>query len=108
MPKGHVFDEYPYADGKMSHFCERYRNGELDKKAAGWVNPSDFEDAVPCSNASQGTSDAGRTQSRSIASPYMSLRAERSNLPCRELRLPRRCAPRNDMAVACPTTLHSP
>ena len=47
LPKGHVFDEYPYADGKMSHLCERYRNGELDKKAAGWVNPSDFEDSVP-------------------------------------------------------------
>ena len=47
MPKGHVFDEYPYADGKTSHFCERYRNGELDKKAAGWVNPSDFEDPLP-------------------------------------------------------------
>ncbi len=42
-----VFDEYPYADGKTSPFYERYQNGELDKKAAGWVNPSDFEDSVP-------------------------------------------------------------
>jgi hypothetical protein len=31
----------------MSHFYERYRRGELDKKAAGWVNPSDFEDRLP-------------------------------------------------------------
>ena len=39
LPRGHVFDEYPYADGKTAHFYERYRSGELDKKAAGWVNP---------------------------------------------------------------------
>ncbi len=32
-----------------------------------------------------------------MTSPCMSLRAERSNLPCPELRLLRRCAPRNDM-----------
>ena len=47
LGQGHVFDEYPYADGKTAHFYERYRNGELDKKAAGWVNPSDFEDSNP-------------------------------------------------------------
>jgi N-sulfoglucosamine sulfohydrolase len=45
--QGHVFDDYPYADGKTSHFYERYRAGELDKKVAGWVNPSDFEDLLP-------------------------------------------------------------
>jgi arylsulfatase A-like enzyme len=45
--RGHVFDEYPYADGKTSNFYERYHNGELDKKAAGWVNPSDFDDTIP-------------------------------------------------------------
>ncbi len=45
--QGHVFDEYPYADGTTAHFYERYQKGKLDKKAAGWVNPSDFEDAVP-------------------------------------------------------------
>jgi len=47
LGQGHVFDEYPYADAKTSHFYERYQSGELDKKAAGWVNPSDFEDPVP-------------------------------------------------------------
>ena len=41
---GHVFDDYPYADGKTKDFYERYKNGELDRKAAGWVNPSDFEE----------------------------------------------------------------
>ncbi len=41
--KGDVFDEYPYADKKTQHFYERYMSGELDKRAAGWVNPSDFE-----------------------------------------------------------------
>ncbi len=45
--QGHVFDEYPYADGTTAHFYERYQKGELDKKSAGWVNPSDFDDAVP-------------------------------------------------------------
>ncbi len=45
--QGHVFDEYPYADGKTAHFYERYQKGELDKKSAGWLNPSDFEDPVP-------------------------------------------------------------
>ena len=45
--QGHVFDEYPCADGKTAHFYERYRKGELDKKAAGWVSPSDFENPVP-------------------------------------------------------------
>jgi N-sulfoglucosamine sulfohydrolase len=47
LGQGHVFDEYPYADAKTSHFYERYQSGELGKKAAGWVNPSDFEDPVP-------------------------------------------------------------
>jgi len=41
---GRVFDEYPYADPKTQHFYERYRKGEVNKAAAGWVNPSDFED----------------------------------------------------------------
>ncbi len=45
--QGHVFDEYPYADGKTAHFYERYRKGELDKKAAGWVSLSDFDDSSP-------------------------------------------------------------
>ncbi|UCD48790.1 MAG: sulfatase [Phycisphaerales bacterium] len=45
--RGHIFDAYPYADGKTGHFYERYRSGELDKKAAGWVNPSDFDGSAP-------------------------------------------------------------
>ena len=45
--RGHIFDQYPYADGKTSQFYERYQNGELTKNAAGWVNPSDFEDTIP-------------------------------------------------------------
>lgn len=43
LGKGDLFDEYPYADKKTQHFYERYMSGELDKRAAGWVNPSDFE-----------------------------------------------------------------
>jgi N-sulfoglucosamine sulfohydrolase len=47
LGQGHVFDDYPYADGKTSQFYERYHSGELNKKAAGWVNPSDFENLTP-------------------------------------------------------------
>ncbi len=43
--KGHVFDEYPYAQGDMRNFYERYRQGE--KLEPGWVNPSDFEQDFP-------------------------------------------------------------
>jgi N-sulfoglucosamine sulfohydrolase len=39
--KGHVFDEYPYAQSDMRNFYERYMQGE--KLEPGWVNPSDFE-----------------------------------------------------------------
>lgn len=39
--KGHIFEEYPYADPKTRNFYERYMRGE--KLKAGWVNESDFE-----------------------------------------------------------------
>lgn len=39
--KGHVFDDYLYADERTQGFYERYMRGE-DLKA-GWVNASDFE-----------------------------------------------------------------
>lgn len=39
--KGHVFEEYPYAQPNLRNFYERYMSGE--KLQAGWVNPSDFE-----------------------------------------------------------------
>jgi len=39
--RGHVFDEYPYADKKTANFYRRYVLGE--KLRAGWVNESDFE-----------------------------------------------------------------
>jgi len=39
--RGHIFDEYPYADESVRNFYERYMTGE--KLKAGWVNPSDFE-----------------------------------------------------------------
>jgi arylsulfatase A-like enzyme len=41
LGRGHVFDEYPYADESHRNFYERYMKGE--KLTAGWVNPSDFE-----------------------------------------------------------------
>ena len=42
LGKGHVFDEYIYADDRQRGFYERYMAGE--KMNAGWVNESDFEE----------------------------------------------------------------
>jgi N-sulfoglucosamine sulfohydrolase len=41
--KGHIFDEYEYADVRSRNFYERYMSGEDIK--AGWVNKSDFEES---------------------------------------------------------------
>jgi arylsulfatase A-like enzyme len=38
--RGHIFEEYPYADAALRNFHERYMKGE--KLTAGWVRPSDF------------------------------------------------------------------
>jgi N-sulfoglucosamine sulfohydrolase len=42
--RGEVFDQYPYAAASSRNFYERYQRGE--KLSAGWVNPSDFEQAA--------------------------------------------------------------
>ncbi|SMO52673.1 sulfatase family protein [Fodinibius sediminis] len=42
--RGYVFDSYPYMNDANSNFYHRYRNGELTKSDAGWVNASDFEE----------------------------------------------------------------
>jgi N-sulfoglucosamine sulfohydrolase len=39
--QGTVFEQYPYADGRMRGFYERFLKGE--KLQPGWVNASDFE-----------------------------------------------------------------
>ena len=39
--RGHIFDEYKYADKSGVDFYERYMGG--DKLNSGWVNPTDFE-----------------------------------------------------------------
>jgi arylsulfatase A-like enzyme len=39
--RGHVFDEYIYADEKTRNFYERFMRGE--KVRAGWVNDTDFD-----------------------------------------------------------------
>lgn len=41
--RGDVFDRYPYSNPANDRFYERYMAGE--KVPAGWVSPSDFEDA---------------------------------------------------------------
>ncbi|MCB9270336.1 MAG: sulfatase [Lewinellaceae bacterium] len=41
--KGDIFDGYPYAEDQRRHFYERFIQGALTPKDAGWVNPSDFE-----------------------------------------------------------------
>lgn len=43
--RGHVFDEYTYADDAHRNFYERYMSGENIE--AGWVNESDFEPNFP-------------------------------------------------------------
>lgn len=45
LGKGHIFDEYEYADPRTRNFYQRYTNGE--KLPAPWVNPSDFEKIEP-------------------------------------------------------------
>lgn len=42
--RGEIFDSYSYYDKRTAHFYERFMSGE--KVRAGWVNPSDFEEAV--------------------------------------------------------------
>jgi hypothetical protein len=39
--KGHIFDQYLYANPEQRNFYERFMRGE--KVKAGWVNESDFE-----------------------------------------------------------------
>ncbi len=39
--RGHIFEQYKYADQRHRNFYERYMRGE--KLKAGWVNPSDFQ-----------------------------------------------------------------
>ena len=39
--KGHIFDEYVYADERTRGFYERFQKGE--KLKASWVNDTDFE-----------------------------------------------------------------
>ncbi|RMG01425.1 MAG: heparan N-sulfatase [Planctomycetota bacterium] len=41
--KGHIFDEYPYANEGQRGFYDRYLRGEDVKRKTGWVNPSDYE-----------------------------------------------------------------
>ncbi len=43
--RGHVFDEYTYANESDQNFYERYMSGE--EMEAGWVNESDFEPNFP-------------------------------------------------------------
>jgi N-sulfoglucosamine sulfohydrolase len=43
--EGHRFDEYPIHTDATRNFYERFMNGQLDRSAAGWVSPTDFEDA---------------------------------------------------------------
>ncbi len=42
LGRGHIFDEYPYADKRTANFYNRYMAGE--KLKVGWVNESDFEE----------------------------------------------------------------
>lgn len=41
--RGEVFDGYPVSNEATRHFYDRFIGGQLDKKSAGWVEPTDFE-----------------------------------------------------------------
>jgi hypothetical protein len=41
---GDLFDSYRYASEDVRGFYERYMNGMLPRKAAGWVDSTDFEE----------------------------------------------------------------
>jgi N-sulfoglucosamine sulfohydrolase len=43
---GDIFDKYPYADKTTKDFYNRFMKGELPRKAAGWVDSTDFEDII--------------------------------------------------------------
>jgi N-sulfoglucosamine sulfohydrolase len=43
LGKGDVFDNYPYADSRTKDFYNRFKRRELTRKAAGWVDSTDFE-----------------------------------------------------------------
>ena len=42
---GVIFDKYEYSDGRTRNFYNRYIKGELNKKSAGWIDSTDFEDS---------------------------------------------------------------
>jgi len=43
LGNGDVFDKYPYADNRTKDFYNRFIRGEISRKAAGWVDSTDFE-----------------------------------------------------------------
>ncbi len=43
---GDIFDRYPYASETVRDFYSRYIRGEISRKAAGWVDSTDFEEIV--------------------------------------------------------------
>jgi hypothetical protein len=44
LGNGHIFDEYKFASKKTVNFYERYMGGEKIK--TGWINTSDYEEAM--------------------------------------------------------------
>lgn len=43
--RGEVFDQFPVSNEAIRNFYDRFTSGKLDKKQAGWVEPTDFESA---------------------------------------------------------------
>ncbi len=41
---GDIFDKYPYASETVRDFYNRYIKGEISRKAAGWIDSTDFEE----------------------------------------------------------------
>jgi len=44
LGNGDIFDKYPYSSETVRDFYNRYMKGEISRKAAGWVDSTDFEE----------------------------------------------------------------
>jgi N-sulfoglucosamine sulfohydrolase len=43
--RGHLFDEYQIHNAAIRNFHERFTSGQLNRSAANWAKPTDFEDS---------------------------------------------------------------
>jgi len=44
LGNGDIFDKYPYSSESVRNFYNRYMQGEISRRSAGWVDSTDFEE----------------------------------------------------------------